>query len=255
MSMKYLGEYFDIHGGGVDHIPVHHPNEMAEAEAVTGKKLSKYWIHGGFVNFSGEKMSKSKGNSVRLIALENISPLAVRYNMFLSHYNKTIDFSFDSLNASQTALNNLFQFIQRLLKLNQLSLSGKIKIEMGEENKNNLDLVLDAFFKAVNNDFDMPSSMEIIWNFVKEYNKNPMNYDPQLVLDMFYGFEKVLGLGLDKISLDAIPAEIEKLAEDRWLAKNTKDFTESDRLRNEIKEKGYVIDDFSDFYLIFKTKN
>jgi len=152
-------------------------------------------------------------------------------------------------------LNNLFQFIQRLLKLNQLSLSGKIKIEMGEENKNNLDLVLDAFFKAVNNDFDMPSSMEIIWNFVKEYNKNPMNYDPQLVLDMFYGFEKVLGLGLDKISLDVIPAEIEKLAEDRWLAKNTKDFTESDKLRNEIKEKGYVIDDFSDFYLIFKTKN
>ena len=81
-----------------------------------------------------------------------------------------------------------------------------------------------------------------------------MGYDPQAVLGMFYNFEKVLGLKLDSIVLDAIPTDIEKLAEERWLAKNTKDFTESDRLRNEIKERGYIIDDFVDFYLIFKIK-
>ena len=162
MSMKYLGEYFDIHGGGADHIPVHHPNEMAEAEAVTGKKLARYWIHGGFLNFSGEKMSKSTGNYVRLVDLENIDPLAVRYNMFLGHYNRIIDFSLDSLNASQTALSNLYQFIQRLLKLNQLVVGKKIEINFSEENKLNLANFEEAFFKAVNNDFDMPSSLEII---------------------------------------------------------------------------------------------
>ncbi len=257
MAMKYLGDYFDIHTGGVDHIPVHHPNEIAQAEVVTGKKLAKYWIHGGFLNFAGEKMSKSKNNFVRLVELEenNMNPLAVRYAMFQAHYRKTVEFNLDSLNSSQVALNNLYQFIQRLLKLNQLALAKKINIQINDQARDNLEHTLEAFFQAVNNDFDMPSSLEIIWNFIKEYNKTPTSYDPQLVLNMFYGFEKILGLRLDTITLDSIPSEIEKLAEERWLAKNTKDFVEADRLREEIKEKGYIVDDFVDFYLIFKTKN
>jgi cysteinyl-tRNA synthetase len=213
MSMKYLGEYFDIHSGGVDHIPVHHPNEIAEAECVTGKHLAKYWIHGGFLNFSGDKMSKSIGNIVRLVDLEeNVAPLAVRYNTYTVSYRKTADFSLDSLKASQVALNNLYQFIQRLLKLNQLVASKKIEVQDNQEALNNFK---ESFFKAVNNDFDMPSSLEVIWNFIKEYNKNPMLYFPQSVLNMFYEFEKVLGLKLDTVTLDSIPVEIEKLAEER----------------------------------------
>gem|GEM_PF-3058423 len=168
------------------------------------------------MNFSGEKMSKSKSNFIRLIDLEEgISPLAVRYNMYTVNYRKTAEFSMESLKASQVALDNLYQFIQRLLKLSQLVLNKKIEINFSDENKANMTKFEEAFFTVINNDFDMPSSLEIIWNFIKEFNKNPMGYDPQSVLGMFYNFEKVLGLKLDNISLDNIPTEIEKLAEER----------------------------------------
>jgi cysteinyl-tRNA synthetase len=136
----------------------------------------------------------------------------VRYNTYTVNYRKTADFSLDSLKASQVALNNLYQFIQRLLKLNQLVASKKIEVQ---DNQEALDNFKESFFKAVNNDFDMPSSLEVIWSFIKEYNKNPMLYSPQSVLNMFYEFEKVLGLKLDTVTLDSIPVEIEKLAEER----------------------------------------
>ncbi len=252
MSMKYLGDYFDIHAGGVDHIPVHHSNEIAEAEAVTGKHLAKYWIHGGFLNFSGEKMSKSKNNFIRLEDLQqyNISPLAVRYSMYLGYYNKTLDFNLDSLYASSTALNNLIEFIKRVLKINQLYVAKKIKIQNNQDSQDALDHYEEAFFRQVHNNFDMPSAIEIVWNLVKEYNKNPMNYNPQKVLDMLYKFDLILGLKLSDITLDTIPQNIEKLAEERWLAKNNQNWEEADRLRIHIQNEGYMIDDFENFYLI-----
>jgi len=119
MAFKYLGSYFDIHCGGADHIPVHHPNEIAQAEAVTGKPLAKYWIHFGFLLKNSEKMSKSSGNFTKLVDLIDlkINPLAYRVFVLGTYYRKTADFSIEAVQSSHNALNNLYSFSEKIKTL------------------------------------------------------------------------------------------------------------------------------------------
>ena len=265
MSMKYLGDFFDIHCGGVDHIPVHHANEIAEAEAITGKHLAKYWVHFGLLVLGENKISKSLGNLIRIKDLEErgYNPLAYRYYVYTVQYRKTATFSWEALDACQAALNNLFAFIIKAKQIQSLSKTKKssqqensfnIK-ETGElGNQEKIKKFEDDFLKSVHDDLDMPKALEIMWNFIRDYNRNPLEYDPTNVLNAFEKIDKILAFDLEKIKPLKVPPEVQKIAEKRWELKQQKQWEESDKFRQQIEELGYTIEDFQDFYLISPHK-
>ena len=228
MSMEYLGESFDIHTGGIDHIPVHHENEIAQAEGATGKQFVKYWVHHDFVNIDKEKMSKSKKNFLKVEEIEEkgYDPMALRYLYLTAHYRSEIAFSFDSLDASQTALNKLREEV-RSWDLDPTRKSGEF---------------YNNFLRALNEDLNMPAALAEVWKMVK--SEMPSVQKSADLLEM----DKVLGLELDKYigqKLE-VPVEVQKLVEAREKARKDKDFKRSDELRNEIKKLGYEIEDSSE---------
>ena len=225
MSMKYLGKQFDIHCGGIDHIPVHHTNEIAQSEAVTGKKpWVKYWMHGEFMNMGSEKMAKSAGNFITLQTLKDrgISPLAYRYWLLQTHYRKQLSFSWEAIEAAESGLNHLYAEITKIKKT-------KLQIE---------DLRLkNEFLKKINDDLNTSEAIALIWDGLK--NKQ---IDYQTILD----FDKVLGLDLDNIKEEEkteIPEDIQKLLNLRATTRAEKNWAESDRLRDEIKKLGFNVED------------
>lgn len=238
MSTKYLGEKFDIHTGGIEHIGVHHTNEIAQAYGAFGHNISKFWIHNGWLIIDGTKMSKSLGNIVLVDDLieKGFDPLALRYLILTSSYRKGLDFTFESLKVAQIALDKL----------------GSYKVESLSSYKVNEDLKKE-FVEAISNDLAMPEVMAVVWKTAKS-DLNPAEKWATLL-----EFDKVLGLGLNKISdlryqiSDEIPEEIIKLSEERTRAKEAKNWTEADRLRELIKEKGYLVEDLKDSCKIRKV--
>jgi len=224
MSMKYLGESFDIHTGGIDHIPVHHPNEIAQSEAATGKPFSKYWVHYAFLNVDGKKMSKSLGNFFRIedIADKSFDPLALRYFYLTAHYRKPLNFTWEALSAAQNALTELRAHASR----NSLS----------NEKLDKIDLFRDKFDMALANDMNIPQALAVVWEVVKSNIPSRDKYE--LLLD----FDEVLGLNLRS---DKIPKEIQELVRTRDDLRNAKKFEEADAVRKQIEEKGFVIEDSS----------
>ncbi len=234
MSMKYLGETFDIHTGGIEHIPIHHNNEIAQSESASGQSLANYWLHHGHITIDGQKISKSLGNDVYLKDLEvkNISPLAYRYWLLTSHYNTAANFTYEAVNGSQAALTRLSSHLSS-------SLSGKISEEYRQK-----------FLAFINDDLDTPKALALVWDLLK---------DPQISEDdkraTILDFDRVFGLDLEKGNLPEafqIPAEIRRLAEDRQLARLNKDWQKSDQLRQQIQENGFGIRDTEDGYKITK---
>jgi cysteinyl-tRNA synthetase len=235
MSQKYLGDTFDIHCGGVDHIPIHHTNEIAQAEACKGKKFVNYWLHGEFLIEEKGKMSKSAGEFLRLKTLidKGYSPLDYRYFLLMTHYRKKIKFSFENLDAARNGYNNL-----------------KIKIAEIKSEINRADIIdvpktskyLDKFIKCINNDLNAGEGLALTWEMLKDDHLNPS--EKILLVNVF---DKIFGLNLDKVEAvkedTNIPAEITELADKRKEAKMNKDFKLADELRNKIKEKGYEVVD------------
>ena len=240
MSRKYLGSLIDIHSGGVDHIPVHHENEIAQSEALEGHKTVHYWLHGEFMLVDGGKMSKSLGNTYTIAQLEEMgySPLSFRYFCLNTHYRKKLNFTFEGLKAAQTAY-------KRLLNALYEHKIGKNATDLAVIEKYKTD-----FQAAIDDDLNIPLALGILWTMTKEA---PSKDIYALALE----FDKVLGLDLNK----AAPAEKEKIevsddikaiADERFDARKAKNWAESDRLRDVLAEKGYAVIDSKDGYTLEK---
>ena len=228
MSQKHLGEQFDIHTGGVDLIPTHHENEIAQSKGCTGKIPARFWMHGEFLLINGGKMSKSLGNVYLLkdIVEKGYDPLVYKYFCYTAHYRNKLNFTWEAIDASNKSLMKLRESYRKHLD--------------GEENIED-DIVSDyknRFIKAINDDLNMPLAMGVVWEVAK--NEKKSKKFAELLLD----FDRVLGLKIDK--KDDIPEEVLKLLEERNNARKEKDWKKSDELRDKIQEYGYRIEDTKD---------
>ena len=232
MSMKYLGEHFDIHTGGEDNIFPHHECEIAQSEAATGKKFVNYWFHTRFLMVEGHKMSKSLNNFYRLQDLEKkgLSPLALRYLFLNAHYRSQLNFTWKSLEAAQLGLERLRRQILNL---------GKKKGRLDKKFKN-------KFIEKINNDLNVPQALALVQEILKT------KLDNKDKLATILDFDKVLGLKLDNLKTEKIevPKEIKKLVRQREQARKKQDWDEADALRNKIKEAGFFVEDTANGSLI-----
>ena len=226
MSIKYLGPEFDIHTGGIDHIPVHHNNEIAQS-VCAGYPYTRYWMHNAFLTTESEKMAKSGENFITLQTLKekNIDPLAYRYLLLTAQYSSPLQFSWEALEGAQTALKKLRELMSRgILDTDESDL------KITEEYKK-------KFNEYVNDDLDTPKALALIWEVAKGTLSQKEKRD--LILE----FDKVLGLRLDKIETFEIPENIELLIKNRDKARADEDFTKSDEIRKEIEVLGYEVKD------------
>ena len=236
-----LGDNVDVHGGGVEHKPVHHENEIAQNYGVWGKKVVQNWIHHEHLMVDGGKMSKSLGNvwSVSSLEEKGFLPLALRYFYLNAHYAKQQNFTLDELKSSQTAL----------LRLYNLVLSHKD--QKAEELSVDVNELKSKFLNAINDNLNMPAGLAVVWEVAKIKEKSNSVYE--LLLD----FDRALGLDFenadkylsDQSSQDA-PQAVVELAEKRWQAKQEKRWADADELRGEILNLGYVIKDSKEGYSI-----
>jgi len=226
MSIKYLGTHFDIHAGGVDFINLHHTNELAQSEAYTGEvPWVNYWMHGEFLNLKdGEKMAKSTGNFLTIqseFINKNINPLVYRFATYSVHYRKQMEWNEEIISA---AVNGYINLVNRVKNLG--SNLGEVNGELKER-----------FIEAINDDLNMSKAMAVVGEVFKYGISNEDK------LATIIDFDKVLGLGLDKIEIEFIPDEVNKLSEGRLTARNNRDWAKSDELRDKIKELGYEVKD------------
>ncbi len=243
MSMKYLGEHFDIHCGGIDAVPVHHTNEIAQSEAATGKKWVNYWLHGEFLIMGDKKkMSKSDGNFITLQSLREMGydPLDYRFFLLGAHYRTQLTFSEEALRGAQQARGRLISLVQQLTS----PIDGKAPTMLvgDDELSGEAMTLVMSLEEALYDDLHTPRALAIVWQGVKELKERPSD-----LLTLLERADRLLGLGvfLAKKS-EEIPEEITKLVEDRRIARENRDYKESDRLRDTITAAGYMIEDNSD---------
>lgn len=230
---KFLGDYIDIHTGGVDHKPVHHENEIAQSDCLTGHKVVHFWMHVEFLQVDGGKMSKSLNNIYTLDDLQKrgFNPEDFRFFYFGAHYSKQQNFTFEALQAAQNGLKNF----KNLAKEHQEAAS------LTEESL--LKQYESAFLEALNDDLNMPVALAVCQKMLKE----PRSKD---IFALLMKFNQVLGLELELA--DSIPADVQVLAEQRWQAKQERNYVEADRLRTELSNLGYAVKDKKDGYDILK---
>ena len=241
MGRKYLGDTFDIHTGGVDHIPVHHENELAQTEGLTHKLQARFWMHVEFLQVDGGKMSKSLGNCYRIEELEQkgYSALDYRYFCLNGHYRKKLNFTFEALDASKTAR----------AKLNKLLLLHKNGENVVETEK--LQKYREDFVCAVNDDLNIPLALGILWTMLKDLPYSKQVFDLATEMDKIFGldFSGVQNLEVQSEKQDEeIPQNVLELAEQRLLAKKAKDFALADSLRAKIDELGFKVVDTREGY-------
>lgn len=248
MAMKYLGESFDIHVGGIDLRETHHPNEIAQSEAATGKKFVNFWMHGAFMLVKGERMSKSLGNNYKMYDLEKegFDALTLRYLYLQTHYRQEMNFTFASLEAAQTALAKLREAIIRW-DLSEPAIDFRSNSETKDFEKRFLD--------AINDDLNMSQALAVVWELTKSFL--PDSVKRQMLLK----FDEVLGLNLknaqlihDKNEPFEIPEEIEKLAKQRDELRRNREYKAADVIREKVARLGYDIDDTEDGTKIKKLR-
>lgn len=253
MSIKYLGPQYDIHSGGIDHLTVHHPNEIAQAEAVTGKvPFVKYWVHHNFLLVDGQKMSKSLGNIYRLEDIEarGFSPMALRYLFLTAHYRSQMNFTWENLAGAQKAYDRL---VATLVSFSQ----QESKSDMYNELLRRLNEQRDKFYGYLSDDFDTPRALVALGEAIKMAAPESEKFD--LIMD----FDEVLGLGLrqavnlvrQKLTISSnaegqieedLSKEVKELLDRREAMRDKGDFESSDQLRAELVKLGYeVIDEAS----------
>jgi len=235
MGRKYLGDVFDIHTGGEDHIPIHHENEIAQAKGATGKIPAKFWMHVAFLTVDGGKMSKSLGNCYRIVELQEkgFEPLAYRYFCLNSHYKSKLNFTFDALKGAQTSLNRLREGIKQ-------HALGNDSVE-----KEELLQYQEQFKEAISDDLNSPKALAILWEVIRKEKKSK-DY-----LELILDFDKVLGLDLDieKIKKleeskeDNLSDEVKALIEQRNQARAEKNWAEADRIRDLLTQMGVQLND------------
>ena len=239
MSGDILGDHFDIHTGGIDHRPIHHENEIAQNDCAFGHRVVEFWMHNEFLQVDGGKMSKSLNNIYTISQLDEMGyePLAYKFFCLNTSYAKKINFTFDAIQSSQISLNNLRKLVQE-------HKNGVSKLSQGSIEKYRAD-----FLNAINDNLNTPLALGILFGMLKNEEKS------EDVYNLAIEFDTVFGVGLDRMveeKVEDIPQDIKDLAELRWQAKLNKDWTNADKYRNEISEKGYSILDSKDGYKIEK---
>lgn len=222
MSIKYLGEQFDIHTGGEDHIPVHHTNEIAQSECATGKKpWVKNWMHVSFLQFNSKKMSKSSGKILKLSDLleKGFSPMHLRYFYLSGHYRKPLNFTIENLENSKESYERLKKIISNF-----------------DDDKTLNEEYLGDFQKAMNDDLNAPNALQVLWKFLRDENAKGK-------IQTIKKIDEVFGLRLFEKEKLKIPSEVLKLAKERETARKNKDWKKSDELREQIKNLGFKIND------------
>lgn len=223
ISTKYLGENFDIHTGGIEHIPVHHTNEIAQGFAAFGKQTANYWLHNShLLGLGGEKMSKSLGNFVTAQDLvdKGYDPLALRYLILTSHYKKGLRFSWEALSAAGTALKKMREYV------------------VPTENAGVDESYKDKFIQKISDDLDMPGALAVVWEMLKS------NLDPKVKSATLSDFDRVLGLKLaEKPRETEVPEEVRQMLVERDRLRSEGNFAEADQIRKKIESKGFILED------------
>lgn len=235
MAMKYLGNHFDIHTGGIEHIPVHHTNEIAQAECATGETYVNYWMHNNHLLDPTGKMSKSNDDFLTLSSLveKGYKPLAYRYFLMSANYRKELLFSFEALDGATAAYEKLLTFCKK----------NAMKITAVDE------LYKETFYVALVDDLNTPQALAVLWNMMKDARLTPeVKYGTLMHID------KVLGLGLSDIEREevSITPEVQTLLDERSQARREKNFAESDRLREIIASHGFTVKDTEDGQVLSK---
>jgi len=223
MSLKHLGKEFDIHCGGIDHVPVHHTNERAQNWGATNKETVKYWVHGEFLVINQDKMAKAQGNFITLQTLKEkgINPLAYRYFLLQAHYRSKLNFSSKALEAAQNGYDNLINDISKFDKPKSACSNCK-----------------QRFLDAINDDLNTPKALAIVQELVKSNKSSSVKR--QTIIE----FDKILGLNLNQYKEEKeLSTQVKKLLKERQQARSQKDFKKSDKLRKELEAKGIKIKD------------
>ncbi len=240
MAMTLLGNQIDIHTGGIDHIPIHHNNEIAQSEAASGKTFARFWLHNAFITVEGRKISKSLGNVIYLRHLieRGFSPIAYRLWLLGAHYRSPINFTWEALESSHTALVRLHRFFVE---------------ELPARTGSPIPDFSERFMRAVRNDLNTPEALSILWELV-----HAKGHEPSDVRATLLQFDAVLGLGLSTASAKLLrilagkehrlvvaeaPGDVQKLVASREVARGEKNFAEADRLREQIAKQGFIIED------------
>ena len=246
MSKKYLGEQIDIHGGGEDLVFPHHENEIAQSECCSGKKFANYWMHNAFLNIDNKKMSKSEGNffTVRDIS-EKYDLQILRFFMLNAHYRSPLNFSAELMEAAKNSLERILTGINNLR--DNISLITKKDLSVEEkENMQEIDKLKERFDLSMDDDFNTADAISIIFELVKLSNitisKDSSIEYSKYMLETIIGFCDVLGIITDKKE-EVLDADVEKLIEERKMAKKAKDFTRADAIREELKNMGIALED------------
>ncbi|MGM0482673.1 MAG: cysteine--tRNA ligase [Patescibacteria group bacterium] len=229
MSIKLLGEQFDVHTGGIDHKFPHHPNEIAQAESATGKKpFVRYWLHNEFLSFEGSKMAKSEGNFLTLndVVSKGFDPMVYRYWLLGAHYRKPISFSWEALQGASNAYKKLLKYAEDIY-------TEEFEAEPESE-------YIGLMSEYLNDDFDTPSALALLWKLVKDKNiKDDIKHATLREFDFVLGLALMSNIQMEK----DIPSEVKDLLEKRKKARERKNWKESDRLRDEIEKHGFTVKD------------
>ncbi|MBU4350730.1 cysteine--tRNA ligase, partial [Patescibacteria group bacterium] len=240
MSTKYLGNQFDIHTGGKEHIPVHHTNEIAQSHGAFGKQTANYWLHNEWLVIDKEKMSKSLGNNVLVTDLisKGFNPLSLRYLILTSNYRQGLNFTWEALIASEKALNNLYN---KALELK--SSKGKLR-------KPIINKYCQSFSKAVGNDLNISQALGLTWKMLR--SKELLDKEKYCLL---VDFDKVFGLNLKEARLQEIPKQILFLAKQRESLRKEKKWQSADKIRKELEKLGWQIEDAKKGSVLKPTTN
>jgi len=236
MSTKYLGEFFDIHCGGEDHITVHHPNEIAQTQACYGTRLANFWMHGYFLHIDQGRMGKSAGNFLRVQTLidAGYDPLDYRFMCLGAHYHSPLNFTWEGMDGAQTALNRL------RMTAYKWGAAGVVDEDFVKQ-----------FAARVNDDLNMPRALAVVWALVKSALPDSTKKATLLL------FDKVLGLRLGEWtpSQDEVPAVVLALVAQRQAARQSKNWADADALRDQIAAAGYAVKDTSQGPQVTKSKS
>ncbi|MBX5326817.1 MAG: cysteine--tRNA ligase [Candidatus Bathyarchaeia archaeon] len=241
MSMKYLGETIDIHSGGVDLIFPHHENEIAQSEALTGKKFVNYWLHSEHLMVEGERMAKSLGNyyTVKDLLDKGYHPNAIRFLLLSTHYRQQLNFTFEGLKAAENTVERLTLFLNRLSEADGKPAGQELRTLMKQTKK--------TFEAAMDDDLNITAALAAVFDFVRDVNRmidqgKVSKKEAKAVYDLMMNFDKVLGV-MGKVEKKALPKDIEALVQKREEARKAKNWKTADAIRQQLYAMGIILED------------
>ncbi len=244
MSTYYLGQPFDIHTGGIDHIQIHHTNEIAQSEAGEGKKMVQYWMHGEFLVIDNSKMAKSEGNFITLefFKSKGYDVLSYRFFCLQTHYRQQLNFTWEALLSAQQGLRHIYS---ASLHIKEMAIHAT-----DEPSCARAEQIVDKFKAdiqaALCDDINSPQALAALFDFIKTVYKEESDFTPADYRDFFQALctsDRVFGLGIKEVTAPDISKEIQLLVEEREKARREKKWKHADDLRTRIEEKGYMIED------------